>query len=142
MTYEANKTNGKHYWLTPPDLMERLRKEFPFDYDACPFPCPDDFDGTVSEWGKVTYVNPPFKGPTAWVRKALLEKNKGKTVVLVFPIDKWLMMLLTDPDVEVRNLGDVRWLSTEDKEPGPGIGRYTAQFILRGKAKPKSSDRS
>jgi hypothetical protein len=32
---------------------------------------------------------------------------------------------------EVRNLGDVRWLATEDGTPGNGTGRHIACFILR-----------
>ena len=28
--------DGKHYWLTPPDLMKRLDDRFQFDCDACP----------------------------------------------------------------------------------------------------------
>jgi hypothetical protein len=31
---------------------------------------------------------------------------------------------------EVRNLGDIKWLSIEDKEPGSGTGRWIACFIL------------
>lgn len=57
------------------------------------------------------------KGPTAWVRKAIEEWRKGKTVVLVYPIDKWILMLLKailGEHGEIRNLGDVRWLATED----------------------------
>jgi hypothetical protein len=89
----------------------------------------------------VNYVNPPFgsilhegrkKGPTAWTRKALVEWKKGKTVVLVYPIDKWVLMLLEATGSEVRNLGDVRWLSIEDHTPGKGTGRHIACFVLRG----------
>ena len=111
MPYEGNK-DGRHYWLTPPDLMRTMQEEFRFDFDACPYPCPPDFDGTVADWGKSTYVNPPFKGPTAWARKAILERNKGKTVVMVFPLDKWILMLL-EAGAEVRNLRDVKWRSEE-----------------------------
>ncbi len=60
---------------------------------------------------------------TAWVRKALLEHSKGKTVVMVYPIDKWVLMLLKAIGSEVRNLGDVRWLATEDLAVGKGTGR-------------------
>ena len=42
--YKGNK-DGQHYWLTPPDLMAELKAEFGFDFDACPYPLPDDFDG-------------------------------------------------------------------------------------------------
>ncbi len=71
------------------------------------------------------------KGPTAWVRKAIAEHRKGKTVVLVYPIDKWVLMLLDVIGAKVRNLGDVRWLATEDGSIGKGTGRHIACFILK-----------
>lgn len=142
----GNSEDKKHYWLTPPDLYERLNIEFgPFDFDPCPFPKPDDFDGLTCEWGQRNYVNPPFgsiihegkkKGPTAWVRKAILEWQKGKLVVLVYPIDKWVLMLLkaiVGEHGEVQNLGDVRWLAIEDSSQGKGTGRHIACFVLRPK---------
>ena len=130
MSYEGNP-DGKHYWLTPPDLYARLNDEFGFDFDPCPFPRPDGFDGLAVPWGRSNYVNPPFKGPTAWIRKAIAEHNEGKTVVLVFPIDKWIHLML-EAGAEVRNLRDVRWHSIEDGQPGKGTGRHIAAFILRG----------
>lgn len=71
------------------------------------------------------------KGPTAWAKKALEESRKGKRVVLVYPIDKWILMLLA-AGCQVRNLGDVRWLATEDRTAGKGTGRHVAAFILNG----------
>jgi hypothetical protein len=135
----GNGSDGRHYWLTPPDVYGPLHAEFSFNFDPCPYPLPEGFDGLTNEWGTSSYVNPPFgsimhqgkrKGPTAWARKAIAERDKGKTVVLVYPIDKWVLMLLK-AGAEVRNLGDVRWLSTETGEPGAGTGRHIACFILR-----------
>jgi hypothetical protein len=137
MPYEGNGSDGRHYWLTPPDLMAQMEEEFCFDHDACPYPKPDDYDGLTAEWGDVTYVNPPFHGPTAWVRKAIAEHAKGKTVVLVFPIDKWIHMLL-EAGAEVRNLKDVKWCATEDGKPGKGTGRWIAQFVLDHKEDPNA----
>lgn len=135
---EGNKADGKHYWLTPPYLMEQLNVEFNFDFDPCPFPKPEDFDGLDAEWGQSNYVNPPFgvvihkgkkKGATAWARKCIEENKKGKRVVMVYPIDKWVLMLL-DAGAKVRNLKDVKWCATEDGTPGKGTGRHVAMFIL------------
>lgn len=140
--HAGNGADGKHYWLTPPDLYAKLNAEFHFDFDPCPFPKPDDFDGLTCEWGQSNYCNPPFgsiihqgkkKGPTAWVRKAIEENAKGKRVVLVYPIDKWVLMLLSTIGATVRNLGDVRWHSIEDGTPGKGTGRHIACFILEPK---------
>jgi hypothetical protein len=126
----GNGDDGKHYWLTPPELYAELDAEFHFDFDPCPYPLPEGFDGLRCEWGQSNYVNPPFgsiihegrkKGPTAWVRKA-----------------KWVLMLLKAIGTEVRNLGDVRWLSIEDKSAGKGTGRHIAAFIL----KPTTTDSS
>lgn len=138
----GNGSDRKHYWLTPPELYAELNAEFCFDFDPCPFPLPAGFDGLTCEWGASNYVNPPFgsimhqgkkKGPTAWVRKAIEEWKKGKRVVLVYPIDKWVLMLLTailGDHARVRNLGDVKWLAIEDRTQGKGTGRHIACFIL------------
>ncbi len=130
MPYEGAK-DGKHYWLTPPELMKELEEEFHFDFDACPHPRPEGYDSLAEEWGESTYVNPPFKGPTKWMRKAIAENKKGKTIVVVFPIDKWIHYML-EAGAEVRNLKDVKWCATEDGKPGKGTGRHIACFILRG----------
>ena len=163
--HSGNGADGKHYWLTPPDLYAALDAEFHFDFDPCPFPLPDGFDGLTCEWGASNYVNPPFGsilrwphlncehvavtkksltcrkcgakgkklGPTAWVRKAIVEWRKGKRVVLVYPVDKWVLMLLDAIGATVRNLYDVRWLATEDGSQGKGTGRHIACFILEPK---------
>lgn len=138
--HAGSGADGKHYWLTPPGLYRELDAEFRFTFDPCPHPMPEGFDGLTCEWGASNYVNPPFgsiihhsrkKGPTAWVRKAIEENAKGKTVVLVYPVDKWVLMLLAVLKTEVRNLGDVRWVATEDGSVGPGTGRHIAMFVLR-----------
>lgn len=136
----GNGGDGKHYWLTPPEVYDPLNSEFSFDFDPCPFPKPNDFDGLTCDWGRSNYVNPPFgsilhdgkkKGPTAWARKCISEQQRGNDVVLVYPIDKWVLMLI-EAGAEVRNLGDVRWLATEDCSQGKGTGRHIAAFVLRG----------
>lgn len=142
----GNGRDGKHYWLTPPDLYARLDAEFRFDFGPCPFPKPENFDGLSCEWGTSNYVNPPFgsimhegrkKGVTAWIRKSIEESRKGKTVVLVYPVDKWVLMVINEilgnDFSEIRNLGDVKWLATEDNSPGRGTGRHIACFVFRPK---------
>ena len=143
MTFTEGAKDGKHYWLTPPDVFKELDDEFHFDFDPAPYPKPEDFDGLDAEWGSVNYLNPPFGvvmhkgkkcGATAWARKSIEENKKGKTVVMVYPIDKWILMLLQS-GAEVRNLYDIKWHSIEDNLPGKGTGRHIACFILRGDKK-------
>lgn len=143
----GNGDDGKHYWLTPPELMAELEAEFgKFDFDPCPYPKPEGFDGLTCDWGQRNYVNPPFgsilhqgpndkkpkkKGPTAWMRKAIEESKKGKFVLIVYPVDKWVLMMMDAIGAKnVRNLGDVRWCATEDGSVGKGTGRHIAAFIL------------
>ena len=137
----GNDVDKKHYWLTPPELYETLDKEFNFDFDPCPFPLPDKFDGLTCDWKNSNYVNPPFgsiihqgrkKGPTAWVRKSIEENKKGKQVVFLYPVDKWILMMIK-AGAKIRNLGDVKWLATEDKTPCKGTGRHIACFVLKPK---------
>lgn len=135
---QGNSKDGKHYWLTPPWLMDILQKRFGFNFDPCPFPKPEEWDGFESDWGSCNYVNPPFgvvmhkgkkKGATAWARKCIEQFKKGNKVVMVYPMDKWVLMLL-EAGAKVENLKDVKWCATEDGSVGPGTGRHVAMFIL------------
>lgn len=36
------------------------------------------------------------EGPTAWMRKAIAEWQKGKTVVIVYPVDKRVLMMMAN----------------------------------------------
>lgn len=131
---KGSAKDGRHYWLTPPELLNELNSTFHFDFDPCPFPRPDGFDGLVQPWGSSSYVNPPFGGPTAWVRKSIAEAAQGKRVVLVFPVYKWILEILQSPHLkEVRNLKDVKWCAIEDGKPGKGMGQHIACFVLDGR---------
>lgn len=115
----------------PQDKLQPLQDEFQFDFDPCPFPRPDGFDGLEVDWGKSNWVNPPFTrmakipgkrkiGPMAWARKALAESEKGNTSVLIFPIYQVrVISFLEDHKAEVRYVGKIRWLAVEDGTPNP-----------------------
>lgn len=137
---KGNKKDGRHYWLTPPDLYNSLNQEFNFDYDPCPYPKPPGYDGLTAEWGLRNYVNPPFGmindqgkkvGPLAWVKKCIQECEKGKLSVLIFTHYKWEIVLTVYLCPEnARDLGNVRWCSTEDGKPGKGAGP-TGLYVFR-----------
>jgi hypothetical protein len=69
---------------------------------------------------------------TAWVRKAIEEQQKGKTSVMVFPMDAWVHLLL-NAGAEMHFLGDVHWLAIEDGTPAERISRPIMMFVLRCK---------
>jgi len=128
----ANGQILKRYWATPPDVMARLNAEFAFDYDPCPNPCPDGFDGLNVPWGKRNYVNPPFTGGVmAWARKALAERDLGNMTVLILPFyQSRVLSFLEIEGAEMRYAGIVRWLALEDGEPNPASYRHMSPNAL------------
>lgn len=77
-------------------IYKELDKEFKFNFDPCPYPF--ERDGIEIDWGSCNWVNPPFRskdainghGPTAFVRKAIEESKKGKTSVLILPVQSYV----------------------------------------------------
>ena len=111
----------KYYWKTPPELMDQLDKEFGFDFDPCPYPRPKGFDGLEADWGKMNYVNPPFTGGVMkWARKALKEREKGNTTVMILPFyQSRAIAILLESGAELRYIGQPRFLALCDNEPNP-----------------------
>ena len=73
-------------WATPKELYNKLNAEFNFDFDPCPLN--STFDGLVIEWGKSSYINPPYSRQLkeAFVINAIEQAKKGKTCVMLLPV--------------------------------------------------------
>ena len=72
-------------------------------------------------------------GPTAFVRKAIEEHKKGKTSVLILPVQSYVNMLL-QAGAELRPVGRVKWLDARTGKPY-GQASNNALFILNNSTK-------
>ena len=70
-------------WKTPDSIYKKLNAEFNFNFDPCPLG--GEIDGLSIEWGKSTFVNPPYSKLKLWCKKAYEESLKGKIVVMLIP---------------------------------------------------------
>jgi len=133
---KAYPSSSSGYWLTPPEIMKTLDDEFHFDFDPCPCPRPEGYNSLTVPWGKSNYVNPPFclqDGPdgcaTAFVRKAIKEREKGNRSVIVVPVLSYVEMLVR-AGAEIRPAGRINWLHKDTKKPW-GKGPPCCIFILK-----------
>jgi site-specific DNA-methyltransferase (adenine-specific) len=77
--FSSNRNN----WKTPNAVYADLDSEFSFDFDPCP--TDPEFDGFKCEWGRCNFLNPPYNQIKMWLKKALVEHSKGRTVVALLP---------------------------------------------------------
>ena len=92
-----------------------------------PLPAAKGINSLVRDWGQSNYVNPPFRktdvaggkgGLTAFVRKAISERQKGQTSMPVLPFFSYITLLL-DAGAEMRSLGQVPFRDVDNHRPAP-----------------------
>lgn len=82
-------------WATPPDLFQRLDREFGFTLDPCSTAdnakCARHYtkaeNGLLQDWSNdVVFMNPPYgRAIGAWIAKAHEESKRGAIVVCLIP---------------------------------------------------------
>lgn len=74
---------GDNY-MTDSPIMELFEDWF----DPCPINNGElrEFDG-LGAWKDKTFVNPPYSNPLPWVKNAIKENKKGKTIVMLLKMD-------------------------------------------------------
>ncbi len=134
------------FWCTPDETYAALHREFRFTFDPCPCPRPEGYNSLVEPWGERNYVNPPFLkidapfgGPSAFVRKAIAERDAGNLSVVILPVP-WSIGLLLRAGAEIRDGGDVRWIDA-DTGAWPTESTAAARHSAAEAMKPPSSRR-
>lgn len=120
------------FWLVPPEIYGPLNEEFGFTFDPCPNPRPAGYDGLSESWKESNWVNPPFWGGiTGWIRKAIAEQERGRTSVVILPLDNWFRLAL-EAGAEIRSVGAHDWIhtATGERQKAP---RPSFLFIFRGR---------
>ena len=133
---------SKHrYWVTPPAWMAELEEKYHFDFDPCPHPRPEGFDGLAVEWGQRNWCNPQFtESFSPWIQKAWQECQNGKTTVMVIPLYKnGDIARLTVAGAEIIYAGIPEWLAIEDGTPSP-VPPQQRQPCVLAVFRPKTQD--
>jgi len=125
--FEPNKPSGPEYWLIPEFIYNPLNQKYKFDFDPCPYPKPAGYNSLSSEvkWGKMNWVNPPFKlrdapygGIAKFVDRAILEKKKGNKSVFILPCSVGIGKLIAAGGTVI-SAQQVNFLEKNTKKPSP-----------------------
>ena len=86
-------TTARDSVRTPQHILAPLRREFGVRKFFDPAPYNPKFkkggknDGLLREWGKISFVNPPYSNVKPWFEKAHEEWRKKRTIIMLCKLD-------------------------------------------------------
>jgi len=111
------------YWLTPPEL-EPLREG---RFDPYPFPHEfGDFNALLQTWKKPWYANPPFRGITKHVRRAIEQGGPG---ILVMPVHASVALVI-ESGLTMEYIGKVKWLEADTFRRDARYSTHTVKVVF------------
>jgi len=137
--HEVLFSTGSDSWSTPAAVYYDLDKDFNFNFDPCPlntrvklentlFPeenITEVFNGLAAEWGTSTFCNPPYSEIDKWIEKAVIEKDKGKSIVLLIPSrtdTRWFHKYVLPLAKEIRFVkGRLKFGGAKENAPFPSM---------------------
>ena len=134
-------SSQKNDWGTPPDLFDKLNKEFQFDIDVCASPenakCEKfwtkEDDALSQTWTGYCYMNPPYGREIGkWIQKAYESARSGEaTVVCLLPSrtdTKWWHKYIMKADTVRFIKGRLKFSGHKNSAPFPSVivifGKY------------------
>jgi hypothetical protein len=76
-------------WATPPEFLEKVRKEYGEYFDPCPWHHDlNSWDGLAIDWKQFNFVNPPYEVPikAKFVQKGVYETINGCLSLFLLPV--------------------------------------------------------
>ena len=136
-----------HTWQTPPDLFDKLNREFRFTLDAAASAdnalaseyFTEDDDALSQRWHGRVFCNPPYgPGIGKWVKKCYEEAQAGALVVALIPArtdtDWWHRYVMWADEVRLIR-GRLRFSGAPNSAPFPscivvfGTGERRAEIF-------------
>ena len=81
---ELQGTRDSDNYATPKKFYDKLNKKYNFNFDPCPLR--SEFDGLNMNWIGNIYINPPYSNIEPFIRKGILEIEKGNANICVYLI--------------------------------------------------------
>lgn len=134
------KKETKDLWQTPRQIFDKLDSEFGFTGDVAASSknalagnfYTEEQNALLQKWFDVNWCNPPYSNIMPWVEKAIAEREKGKTTVMLIPADtsvKWFARAF-DTCTECRFIsGRVSFIHAETQLPVKGNNKGSVIFI-------------
>ena len=99
-------------------------------FDPCPLVNGEySVNGLERDWNDMTYVNPPYSRPLDWIKKAIKEHKKGKTIALLLRVDtstEWFKLL-------IENKAHILWINKRLKHRTGKSANFPSMLVILSK---------
>lgn len=91
------------------------------------------FDGLLTGWGRVNWCNPPYSDITPWIKKAIIERDKGNVTVVFVPEDSstaWGELALDECSEYHNIVGRISFIDPLTGKPKNGNNKGSRAYVF------------